>query len=585
MRSLSVLFRSDRTNSTGFYFQRAAQWYSAVARRGSLAVLVPGLLVLLIRASLLPVLPFRYPEVHDEFSYLLAADTFASGRLTNPTHPMWMHFETMHVNHRPTYMSKYPPAQGLALAAGQVIGGHPWWGVWFSVALMCSALCWMLRGWLAPGWALLGGLLAVVRFGVMSYWINSYWGGAVAAIGGALVLGAFPRVVHTLRPRDAALMGVGAVVLMNSRPYEGLVLCLPLAGYLFVWATGKMKVLGESRPAFAKLLRRSVLPFFAVFLAGALWTGYYCWRVTGSPFRMPYQVHRETYEGGEFFYWEAPRPSPLYRHKVMRDFYVGWEQLHSEQARTLPGFALHLLDVTWVSFLFYLGPGVGLLIVSFGQLWRSPGMRILLLVGSVFVVGLLLTLFYSPHYAAPATGLFFALSLCSARMLWDSLAPQTNVQRCIAGVVVGGSLLLFAAVPEWVYSWTERGPGLVGRACVLDRLAKMNGQHLVIVRYAPDHNELREWVYNRADIDRAKVVWAREMDPASDEALIQYFKGRHVWLLEADKKPLTLQPWGRVSKGVRNRSTAPPGPVIVGESDCDCDSTHSRVNRLSKFPL
>jgi hypothetical protein len=122
-------------------------------------------------------------------------------------------------------------------------------------------------------------------------------------------------------------------------------------------------------------------------------------------------------------------------------------------------------------------------------------------------------------------------------------------------VVVAGCLLLFAAVPEWVYSWGGRGPGFVDRARVLDQLTKTDGRHLVIVRYAPDHDIDREWVYNRADIDRAKVVWAREMDPASDRQLVEYFRGRHIWLLEPDRKPVSLRPWNGQWKIVRAAST------------------------------
>jgi len=297
------------------WFEKCEAAFHKVARRRRLALLAVGMTALAARAALLRVLPIPAPLAHDEFSHLLAADTFAHGRLANAPHPMWIHFETFHVLQQPTYASMYPPAQGLILALGQVAAGHPFWGVWLSVGLLCAAICWMLQGWLSSGWALLGGVLAITRIAAFSYWGNSYWGGAMAAIGGALTLGALPRVGHQ-RIRDALLMALGLGLLAASRPYEGFVFSLPVFVALLAGAVE------ECRLAWRVSIRHTILPLGLLLGTTAVAMAYYFWRVTGSPFRMPYQVDRATYAVAPYFLWQSPKPVPAYHHEVMRQVYL-----------------------------------------------------------------------------------------------------------------------------------------------------------------------------------------------------------------------------------------------------------------------
>jgi hypothetical protein len=534
------------------WFEAGERALGRLAERPRLAVVAVGLAALATRAALLPVLPVPQPAVHDEFSYLLAADTFAHGRLSNPTHPLWIHFETFHVLWHPTYASIFPPAQGLLLAFGQAVLGHPFWGVWLGLGLMCAALCWMLQGWLPPRWALLGGLLAVIRLATFSYWANSYWGGAVAATGGALVFGALPRLKQSPRVPDALLLGLGLAILANSRPYEGLVFSLPAGAALLVWMFGK------NRPPFRESFRRVVLPAGLLLGLVAVLMGYYFWRVTGSPWRMPEQLNHATNLVTPYFVWQTPRPVPTYHHAVMKDFYLNFELPAWVQTRSLGGL-LRLESVKAVQiWLFYLQPLftlpliMAIFILPYRFSWRriTPGTRFLLLAAGFGLAGYALEVYFNPHYTAPGTCLIFALVLGAMRSLrswrWRQRPVGLAITRAIP--LIGGALLVLSAAgmprllprETWPGIWNYPGHRMLERARVLAQLEQEPGRHLVIVRYSAAHRFYREWVYNHADIDASKVIWAHDMGREQNEELLNYFQGRRIWLVEADLAPPRL---------------------------------------------
>jgi hypothetical protein len=497
----------------------------AVSHRTA-TILIAAMFPILLRLCLLPYLPIPEPEIHDEFSYLLGADTFASGRLTNPPHPMWVHFETFHVNQQPTYATKYPPAQPLFLAFGQRFLGNPWYGVLLSIGFMCGCICWMLQGWMSPFYALIGALVAATQYGVASYWVNSYWGGALPAAGGALVLGVLPRILRHRRACYGIAGALGIVLLAFSRPFEGLVLTVT-AGAVLLW---RLRRGGQSIGAL--MVPRLVIPACAVFVVAFSWMGYYNYRVTGNPWLMPYAVNQRTYAASPHFWLLPAGEPPVYRHEIIRKLWAEWDRGVYFEARAHP-FWLPLQLI--VILLYPLSTPLRVSLLTGIVLPRTRKVRMALVIAGALMFALLMEKAYQPHYFAPAMPLVILLIVAGWRyMLRMARAQSATLQKAV-GVLLAGSVLVSYGYDITDYVHNPPPHSFANqRSAIIKQLSGSDSRHVVIVRYTPNHDIHRDFVQNLADIDGSSVIWARDMGEDGNRDLLEYYRDRKIWLLEAD---------------------------------------------------
>ena len=473
-----------------------------------LAILPVGLRLALLRHHPVPV-----PDIYDEFGHLLVADTLRHFRLANPPHALPQFFETFFVLQRPTYSSIYPIGQGMALAFGMIFG-LPWAGVLLACAAFCSLCYWMLRGWTTPRWALIGGLLAVFEFGPLNMWTNDYWGGSMAAAGGCLVFGALPRLKDRYRLRDAVLLGLGLAVNLLTRPYESVFLVVSVVLFWLPFRSALVAAL-------------VVLPAIGITLLQNN-------RVADSWVTLPYSVSQYQYgvPASLTFQANVTPHNNLTREQDLE--YKSQLAFRATAAETVGSYLRRLVfRIRYYRFYFYAPLYLALIaflvsIRSYRYLWVASTV-VLFALGTNFFPA------FQYHYMAAVVCLFVLMSVAGLEWLsrWDAGAK-------------GASLIFGLCVAQFAFSYAtgavdERIPAR--RIAVSQQIAKIPGKLLVFVRYWPNHIFQDEWVYNAADIDRSRVVWARDLGELEDEKLRWYYPDRAVWLLEPDAIPPTLAPY------------------------------------------
>jgi hypothetical protein len=489
----------------------------ALARRRWWCWAALGVVMILARIALLPVLPVPEPVYMDEFSYLLAGDTFAHGRAANPApaHPEF--FESPHVLVRPTYASKYPPGQGLVLALGERLAGHPYWGVVASGAVMIVLLCWMADAWLPPQWALLAGAIAWALFFVRHYWFTSYWGGNLAACGGALVMGALGCVLRGRMRAARAAFALGAILLYCTRPYEGAVLCAAIGIGLALWLIRRQRA----------FVRRVLLPNAALLAVAVPFLLLYNARVTGHATDMPAMLYARQYDLAPKFWLLPAMPAKQYSNENLRKTHE-WElslyskHTHLAMATRVQDLVYLLLVAVWMQF-----TAVGLLLLALP--WarlsgRMPWLGGMLAAGAA---AMMLEVGFLPHYTAPFTPvLLLAIAGC-ARAVWYRLsairlgAPLLALLLCVMAIFVVRD-----------YTGALQQPGATPRAGLMRQLAAKGGRHLVFIDYVDGWDFNDEWVYNGADLMRDRVVLAHARGDAENRELLREYPDRSAWLLK-----------------------------------------------------
>ncbi|HEY3740044.1 MAG TPA: hypothetical protein VGL53_09375 [Bryobacteraceae bacterium] len=498
------------------------------------AILFSMLLPLVVRVALLPILPPPRPVVHDEFGHLLVSETLEAGRLANPPHPLWKHLETIYVIQQPHYASNYPIGQGIMLAAGKIIFGNPWAGVLLSTMLMCGAITWMLYGCLPPAWAAIGGALTAAGLGLKPEWLNSYWGGAFCAFGGALLFGALCRLWKSPSIGMAAIAGLGWAIVWLTRPFESVFLCL------FLWAV-IAAVFFRNIAGWRKWLAPVAVIVCLQLSAGGV-SLLHNHAVTGSYTTLPYQLGQKLYGGPQSLMWQKPIPEPPMRYAELKAVYA-WQREGKDFT------AAHPIR-RWASFVgtvwsFFVTPWYSLpLLVALLFVFKD---RLVLLASALVLFALVVAIlfpFFFPHYFAAYTCVIVFLIASGTGRLYQWKFRGRAVGAVLALFLMSGGLMMaMRIVPARTLLRMPPARPTSYRPFAEDELLKIPGQHVVFVRYGPEHSFLDEWVYNGADIDGARIIWMRATDPADQAEVTRYYPGRHFWIADVDRDTARMAPY------------------------------------------
>jgi len=184
---------------------------------------------------------------------------------------------------------------------------------------------------------------------------------------------------------------------------------------------------------------------------------------------------------------------------------------------------------------------------------------------AIFALGTNLFPYLLVHYLAGVTSLFVLVAVAGLvqlgriqihQMAAGEVAVKIILLLCAAQFLLWYGAHLFegtaaAAAVEPYETWDMLPHGDPhGRVLVNKQLAGIPGKLVVLVRYSPQHVFQNEWVWNGADIDGSRIVWARDLGETENGKLIAYYPDRAFWVLRPDDRPPALEHYAARPKPV-----------------------------------
>ena len=349
------------------------------------------------------------------------------------------------------------------------------------------------------------------------------------AIGGALIAGAYPRLIRSQTFHQSCVFGFGLAILALSRPFEGFF-------FAIVWVA-----------ALAWKLRRKVfriaIPITVIAGAAVFALGMYSKEITGSPFVTAYQISERTYGWPSEMPWMKPPTGLVFRDAEMQQHFE-YETTEHEKVNGPLNFIEYLVFRMEAYWRFYLGPVLSIPLIMIPLIWRRKRMLIVGTFGALFAI--LLLGGSLPHYFAPATALVVAIVVEGCRHL---RASKIHVAHFLPATIALVLVLRIAAQDFGLpytqklnyQSWCCQQAGNQNKARIEAKFDRIPGRHLVFVKPKTDPYNLLQWIYNSADIDASRIVWARDMGEQENARLRQYFSGRDVWIVDPNVEPATCR--------------------------------------------